>query len=444
MQSTIVVFTRDLRVRDNPALHTAVASAGPTIGLFVYDPEALDRHQSPNRLAYLEESLTDLAHSLSRRDVGLEVERSNRAWTAEIQAAAAHHDAATVHITRDYSLFARRRTAQLRTTLERDGVELVEHPGVAVVEPGRVHPAERDHYAIFTPFYRRWRETEWGVPLPAPRNAGTDVAAIALPAGGESSTSPGRELGGETAALARLARWARSDLAHYSEFHDALAADRTSRISAALHFGCLSPREVAVRLRDRPGAEAFVRQIAWRDFYLQLLAARPGTAIDDVRPRSFQWRSSAKDFETWCRGDTGFPIVDAAMRQLRAEGFVHNRARMVAASFLTKDLAIDWRLGAAEYMRWLTDGDIAQNQLNWQWVAGTGTDSNPHRIFNPTRQSQRFDADGAYIRRYVPELRDVAREEIHEPNPLTRAMVGYPAPMVDHAEAIAEYRARRG
>ncbi len=450
MVGNVVLFTRDLRVRDNPALHTALTADGPTTALFVYDDEALQHHTSQNRREYLDEALSELAESLGRAGIEFEVVRSGGSFVDTVRATALDRHAAAVHQARDYSGFAARRSARLRAELARHDVALVEHDGIAVVAPGRLLPAGRDHYSVFTPFYRRWRATNWGRPLPAPAaddGHHSKPRALTAEPNDVSQSSPGREPGGETAALRRLARWAATDLADYAQNHDALGSDRTSRISAALHFGCLSAREVAVRLVSRPGGEEFVRQLAWRDFFLQLLAARPETARVDVRPRSFRprafpSRSSAEDFEAWCLGRTGVPIVDAAMRQLRGEGFVHNRARMVTASFLTKDLAIDWRHGAAEFQRWLTDGDVAQNQLNWQWVAGTGTDSNPHRIFNPVLQSRRFDPDGTYIRRYVAELRDIPTPEIHDPGPMTRAAVGYPPALVDHAQAVNEYRAR--
>jgi deoxyribodipyrimidine photo-lyase len=445
MVGNVVLFTRDLRVRDNPALHAALTAPGPTTALFVYDEEALQHHTSHNRRAYLDEALSELADSLGRAGIDFDVVRSGVSFVDAVRATAVDRHAAVVHRARDYSGFAARRSARLRAELARHDVDLVEHDGIAVVAPGRLRPAGRDHYSVFTPFYRRWRASNWGRPLPAPATDDghrSKPRALTAEPSNVSQSSPSREPVGETAALQHLARWAATDLADYAQNHDALGSDRTSRISAALHFGCLSPREVAVRLVNRPGGEEFVRQLAWRDFFLQLLAARPETARVDVRPRSFAWRSSADDFEAWCLGCTGFPIVDAAMRQLREEGFVHNRARMVTASFLTKDLAIDWRHGAAEFLRWLTDGDVAQNQLNWQWVAGTGTDSNPHRIFNPVLQSRRFDPDGTYIRRYVAELRDVPTSEIHDPGPMTRGAVGYPPALVDHAQAINEYRAR--
>ena len=299
---------------------------------------------------------------------------------------------------------------------------------------------------MFTPYHRSWTAAPWRPVLRAPRHV--PVPGDLLP--GELPTladlvpgepSPQVVPGGERAGLSRLRAWAAQELATYDEHHDDLAGDRTSRISPYLHLGCLSPLEVAVRLRDRPGGAAFVRQLCWRDFHHQVLAARPGTAHHDVRPRGDRWRHDDEDAEAWRQGRTGFPLVDAGMRQLRREGFVHNRARMVVASFLTKDLYLDWRLGAAHFMELLVDGDLANNQLNWQWNAGTGTDTNPHRIFNPTTQSRRFDPDGAYIRRHVAELADVPAPEIHDPAPLTRARVGYPPAIVDHADAVAAYRA---
>ncbi len=190
------------------------------------------------------------------------------------------------------------------------------------------------------------------------------------------------------------------------------------------------------------GVDAFVRQLCWRDFYAQILAARPDAAWSDYVDRGDRWRDDPVAVQAWKDGRTGYPVVDAAMRQLRAEGFVHNRARMVVASFLTKDLFVDWRVGAQHFLDLLVDGDLAQNNLNWQWVAGTGTDTNPHRVFNPTVQGQRFDPDGDYVRRYVPELRAVKDGSVHDPDPKVRRAYDYPAPIVDHHEAVAEYKDR--
>jgi deoxyribodipyrimidine photo-lyase len=449
----IVVFTRDLRVRDHPALHAAATSGAPVLGAFVVDPAMLDgAHRSANRVAYLREALTDLDASLRAIGGRLHVvDAGSDGWSTTVADLARRIDADTVHLSSDHTAHAQRRRAALRAALATHDVALETHPGIAAIEPGRVLPRSGgDHFKVFTPFHRQWELTDPGRPLPAPSaltavpvpddlppSHALDAAAERLGPG-----SPQRERGGETAALERLSAWTSSSLASFTEIHDDLAADRTSYASAALHFGCLSAREMDVRLRDRPGAPPYVRQLAWRDFFLQLVAVRPEVTVHEVRPRAFVPRVDPEGLEAWRLGRTGFPVVDAAMRQLRAQGFVHNRARMVAASFLTKDLAIDWRVGAAEYLEWLTDGDLAQNQLNWQWVAGTGTDSNPSRIFNPTRQGERFDPDGIYVRQWVPELATVERADIHDPPPLVRAAVGYPLPIVDHPTAIAELRER--
>jgi deoxyribodipyrimidine photo-lyase len=216
-----------------------------------------------------------------------------------------------------------------------------------------------------------------------------------------------------------------------------------SRLSAYLHLGCLSPAAIETELAGRPGGESFIRQLAWRDFFHQALAARPDTARRDYHGRGADWNTDPDALAAWTAGQTGFPVVDAGMRQLAAEGFMHNRARMVVASFLTKDLYLDWRLGAAHFMTLLADGDVACNQLNWQWVAGTGTDPNAHRVFNPTLQGRRFDASGGYVRRYVPELAGLPAEAIHDPDAATRRHCRYPAPLVDHRAAVARYRTRR-
>ena len=229
--------------------------------------------------------------------------------------------------------------------------------------------------------------------------------------------------------------------AEYEARHDDLPGDATSHLSPYLHFGCISPLELATKLRERAGAAAYVRQLCWRDFFHQLLAARPDAAWNDYRGDS-QWEVDADALDAWCNGLTGYPIVDAGMRQLRQEGFMHNRARLVVASFLTKDLGLDWRTGARHFLDRLVDGDLANNNLGWQWVAGTGTDTNPHRIFNPTLQGYRFDPVGDYVRRYVPELAAIAGRGVHDPAPFERAACGYPLPIVDHHAAVAEYRAR--
>lgn len=446
MPTTVVVFTRDLRLRDQPALSAALDAGESVLPLFVLDDALLrTSHGNANRVGFLLESLADLRTSLRRIGADLVVRRGD--WVEEITSAAVQVGATSVHASQDVSAFAATRATALENRLSGSRIEMVQHPGVMVLPAGSTRPSSGGSWKIFTPYYRTWLDAQWR-PVLAPPTAATlpeGIDAGGLPTLDDLAPgprSPEVAPGGETAGLDRLRHWAVESLELYDEHHNDLAADDTSRIAAYLHFGCLSPLEVATRLKDRPGGAPFVRQLCWRDFYHQALAARPETSHLDYRDRGDVWRVDDSDAAAWIAGRTGFPIVDAAMAQLRREGFMHNRARMVVASFLTKDLYLDWRLGAAHFMSLLVDGDVANNQLNWQWTAGTGTDTNPNRIFNPTVQSTRFDPSGDYIRRYLPELADVPAPMIHEPDEATRQRTGYPAAIVDHRQAIEAYRSQ--
>ena len=296
------------------------------------------------------------------------------------------------------------------------------HEALTVVPPG----AFRKPYVMFTPYYRGWMAAEWRAPAPRPRKLSTvdGLSTSAIP----DASPPGEWVGGETAGLAQFKAWTPRGLARYAERRDDPGADATARLSPYLHFGCVSPLEVASRVYDREGAADFLRQLCWRDFCAQLLWWRPDTARADVRPSATRkWRDDPGDLAAWKEGRTGYPLVDAGMRQLLGDGWMHHRVRMVVASFLTKDLRIDWRVGAAHFMELLVDGDVASNQLNWQWVAGTGTDTNPNRVLDPTAEARRHDHDGAFAQRWIPEL----------------GTPRYPRPIVDHAEAIVEWRAAR-
>ena len=445
----VVVFTRDLRVHDHPALRAAGA-AGAVVPLFVFDDAILGgRFNRPNRTRYLLEALTDLDGSLRDRGGRLVTRRGD--WAAEVGRVAHAAGAATVHCSADVTPYARDRIRRLTEALTPAGITVRAHLGTAIVEPGAVQPGGGGHFQVFTPYHRRWLAAPRRPVLAPPATVSVPavLADVPLPALADLTPdppSPTVVAGGETAARRALNTWVRAHLHEYGERHDDLAGDMTSRVSAALRFGCVSPAEIEHRLRDRPGADPFVRQLCWRDFYAQALAARPDAAWGDYRPRGDRWNDDPDRFRAWAEGRTGYPVVDAAMRQLRREGFVHNRARMIVASFLTKDLYLDWRLGARHFLDWLVDGEIANNNLNWQWNAGTGTDTNPHRIFNPTVQAQRFDPDGDYVRRYVPELAAVAGGAVHEPwklAPEVRRTLDYPDPIVDHHDAVAEYRARQ-
>jgi deoxyribodipyrimidine photo-lyase len=437
MSTAVVLFTRDLRVSDNPALAAAGTRFDEIVPLFVLEERLLG---SPNRSAFLLEALADLRAALGGRLVV-------RHGAVVAETLAIRPDA--VFVAADSSAYARNRERRLS-----ERVELIVVPGAAIVPPGELHPAGGDHYRVFTPYWRVWAGTQLRAPageaptirLPADIHPGRLPTLAEL---GHGASSPGLPRGGEPEGRRLLARFLETGLATYDDTRNAFSPGSTSRLSPYLHFGCVSAVELARLVQGREGAESFLRQLCWRDFYLQLLAARPDLPRADYRPRGDEWREDEEGFAAWKEGLTGYPIVDAAMRQLRLEGWMPGRARLLAASFLVKDLRIDWRRGAAHFSDLLVDGDLASNSGNWQWVAGTGTDTRPNRVFNPVRQALRFDPNGAYVRRYVPELASLPAPTIHEPWKLgatTLAGLGYPAPLVDHAEASAAFtssRARR-
>jgi len=428
MAVSVVLFTRDLRVADHPALAAAVVRSEHVVPLFVLDTALLKGAGAVNRFAFLLDSLHDLRMSLRERGGDLAVRRGDA--VEQTLRVAREVSADAVHLSEDVSPYAMKREDRLRRTLASERIELETFPGVTAVPPGELVPAGGgDAFRVFTPYWRRWRDEPRRPVVPAPERiafhdglAGGELPTLAELTDG--SPAPGLTRGGQTEGRARLERWLDDGLARYDELRDDLAADATSRLSPYLHFGCLSAGEVVERTVGRPGAEAFVRQLCWRDFHHQLLAATPTMTREDFRPRAADWRDDAEALEAWKQGRTGYPVVDAGMRQLLAEGFMHNRARLVAGSFLTKHLAIDWREGARHFYAHLVDGDVANNTGNWQWVAGTGADTRPNRVLNPLRQSARFDPDGAYARRYLPEF----------------GTGDYPAPIVDHEDAVARFR----
>ena len=443
MRTGIVLVTRDLRIRDNPALHGACGECERVVPLFVFDDAVLAAFGAPNRVAFLLEALRDLDASLKALGGSLVVQRGEVA--VEVARVAEEVGATVLFLAEDVSTYARRREQRLRDL----DLEVRSLPGVTVIPPGEVTPSGGgDAFAVFTPYWNRWRAQPRRAVLEPP-------AAVALPEIDPGrvpdlaevvteTVSPHLPEGGETPGRDRLDAWLEGGLGVYGSGRDDLADDSTSRLSPYLRFGCLSPLEVAEQAGGRAGGEAFLRQLCWRDFHYQLFADRPEFAHEDMRPRGDRWRDDEDSLAAWKDGVVGYPLVDAGMRQLREEGFMHNRARLVTASFLTKHLYLDWRVGAAHFADLLVDGDIPNNCGNWQWVAGTGADTRPNRMFNPTRQAQRYDPTGAYVRRWIPELADVEGVTVHEPWKLGMlAPAGYPAPIVDHDEAVARFRAAR-
>ncbi|MGI8864889.1 MAG: cryptochrome/photolyase family protein [Solirubrobacteraceae bacterium] len=338
------------------------------------------------------------------------------------------------------------------------GVFVVDRP--AAIKTGAGRP-----YTVFTPYLRSWLQAPRRPVLPVPDSlpaVGRAVSVGRIPRLddlGLSPEVPQPARGGERPAREALDRFLAGGAARYDQRNDLPAQDGTSRLSPYLHFGCLSPREIEHRLgAGGGGPEAVRRQLCWRDFYAQVLHSHPGNARSEFQPRyrgSIRWSHAEKRFQAWCDGRTGYPLVDAGMRQLQREGWMHNRVRLVVGSFLTKDLGIDWRWGERWFMRWLIDGDEANNNGNWQWIASVGVDPQPafRRIYNPARHQERFDPEGAYVRRYVPELAPVPDRFLAEPWTMSEeaqsecgCVIGrdYPAPIVDHLaarrEALERYR----
>jgi deoxyribodipyrimidine photo-lyase len=447
MKTALILFNRDLRVHDNPAL-AAAARAERTLPLFVFDERLLgSRFAAPNRVAFLREALLDLDEALKRAGGLLFLRRGDP--VAETIAVARECGAEELHVSADYSAYATARQRRLATACAEERIGFHAHPGATIVPPGAVTPGGGDHFKVFTPYHRAWSELPLRRRVGPPRRLSVPnrLRAGRLPALGKltgGSPSPNRAKGGESEGR-RLARaFLRDGLTDYDERHDDLPGDGTSRLSAHLRFGCVSPLALMEEARERKGGGPFVRQLCWRDFHHQVLAANPSLPHRDYRPRRDRWSRSRRALEAWQQGRTGYPLVDAAMRQLRQEGFMHNRARMTVASFLTKDLYIDWRAGAWHFWDLLSDGEIANNAGNWQWVAGTGNDTRPNRVLSPVRQAERFDPDGLYVRRYLPELEQVRGKAIFRPWLMEGfSRLDYPEPIVDHEEAAAAFKAQR-
>jgi deoxyribodipyrimidine photo-lyase len=461
--TTIVWFRRDLRLHDLPALTQALA-LGPVAPLFVLDPRLVNgRWPSSNRTAFMLACLRELDAGLRQRGNQLNIRVGHP--KGEVPKFARETGASEVFISRDYSPYARRRDAAVKRALDADGVRLHARPGTLVHEPEDILTGSGEPYSVFTPFFRRWlqqpqREIEHAPEhVPGPADPTSGIPAIE-DLGVRSPTARFIEPG-EAAALGRLSRWVNGGIEVYTESRDDLAGDRTSRLSQDLKWGSLSPLQVVSAASGHGDSSAkFISEVAWRDFYHHVLWHNPRVLKESFQ-RQFShltWDDAGMRFERWKTGNTGYPVVDAAMRQLSATGYMHNRGRMIVASFLTKDLHIDWRLGEAHFMEHLVDGDVANNNGGWQWAASTGADPQPYfRIFNPLLQSRRFDPDGAYIRRWVPDLRNVPTAFIHEPakmSPLDQNAAGcvigrdYPAPIVDHTlerpRALALYSEARG
>lgn len=467
MTSTAIVWhRRELRVHDLPALHDAKAAHDRVVPVFVLDDGLLGgRFASGARTRFMLDSLRELDDALAERASGLVVRRGADV-VAELVAVAREAKARAVYWTSDAAPYARARDSRATGALRDAGIEPVPCPGNHCIDVATPRTGEGKPYGVFTPFSRRWEEAPRRPVHGAPRHLGGLPSSLrkgrvpSLDALGlrDEVPEPAREAG-ESAAREAMHVWLRGPVDRYADLHDRLAGG-TSVLSPYLRWGLVSPRELEEKARDRggAGAEAFVRQLAWRDFYAHVLLSHPDNLRHEhqERYRTLEWDDDEELLTAWKEGRTGYPVVDAGMRQLARTGWMHNRARLIVGSFLTKDLHLDWRHGEAHFERLLLDAEPSQNNGNWQWIASTGVDPAPYfrRMFNPTTQAKKFDPDGEYVRRWVPELRDVPATRIFEPWTMTDeeqeqagCVIGedYPRPVVDHGEerrrAIERYRA---
>ena len=425
-------FRRDLRAGDNPALLRAL-DEGPTLPLFVLDPALWGPAGLP-RQSYLVASLRSL-----RADVPISIVHGDP--VERVVAAAREVGATSVHVAADHGPYGARRDAAVEEALSEAGITLVRTGSPYAVAPGRVTSGSGEPYKVYTPFSKAWADHGWRDPVAPPADPHwrhledtvdlpepTLPDGLALPAAGEAAAHE---------------RWHDflDRIEAYDDDRDRMGVEGTSRMSPHLKWGEIHPRTMLADLAPlrSEGARVYRKELAWREFYADVLHARPETAREYLRPEYARMPyvdpgAAHSHYDAWRHGRTGFPIVDAGMRQLRASGWMHNRLRMIVASFLVKDLHLEWQHGARHFMQWLVDGDLASNQHGWQWTAGSGTDASPFfRVFNPTTQGKKFDPPGAYIRHWVSELSDPDRvPDPHEPGADVRKLVGYPAPVVDH------------
>ncbi|MDQ6727910.1 MAG: DNA photolyase family protein [Actinomycetota bacterium] len=448
--TTVLWFRRDLRLADHPAL-VAAADAGPVVALFVLDPALLDPAGAP-RTAFLYRCLQALDESLG----GQLVVRTGDPVDVVAQVAF-EADATRVLVSADFGPYGRRRDRDVARALQEKGGRLTGIGSPYAVDPGQMRKQDGTPFRVFSPFYRAWRAHGWAPPCPVPDDIGWVKGLrphpLLLPE--DPPLDAELPLAGEAAAVARLEDFLAGPASTYDIRRDQPAADATTRLSPYLKFGCIHPRRILDRLGRSKAHEKLRSEVAWREFYADVLWHRPESARESLQPAMAVMRldtgaTADRRFEAWAAGRTGYPLVDAGMRQLQGQAWVHNRVRLVVAGFLVKDLHVDWTRGARWFIQHLVDGDLASNSHGWQWVAGTGTDPAPYfRVFNPTTQAKEHDPDGAYIRRWIPELAGVAAPQIFEPWKLPGGPPnGYPAPIVDHgqerAEALARYAEVRG
>ena len=481
-------FRKDLRLEDNSALAAAAHDAGgDVVPFYASEPALLARDDiAATRIRFVLDALADLAGAIERAGSHLALDHGDAAETVLRAARAVNADA--VYWNDEYEPALRARDAAVERTLREAGIAVKRFHDRLLVPPGAVMTQAGQPFVVFTPFERAAK----ALPLGRPQPAITRLAAHALPRRrlatlaslGVAEPESERWPGGSREAQRRLARFVEHALSAYDQQRDFPALASASRLSADLKFGTLSVRAGCAAALDAAAADPrcanaaakFVSELRWRDFYAHVLWHFPHVEHGAFRREydALRWEGDPTHLDAWCSGRTGVPLVDAGMRELRATGLMHNRVRMVVASYLTKDLLLDWRLGERHFMRHLVDGDLASNNGGWQWAASTGTDPQPYfRIFNPALQGERFDPDGAYVRRWVPELARVPARWLYRvseapagvlehaglrlvgwntpahasppPAAVDSEPAEYPLPIVDHSiqrdRAIAMYQA---
>jgi len=426
----IVWFRRDLRVGDHPALNAALDGADEIVPVFILD-KAQIAEAGDKLLAYMGQSLRALDESLGNCLHIIEGDQ-----VEVLKELIEMYGVTEVHISDEYERYGAARDARV----EAAGIKLVRTGSPYAVAPGRVvKPSDATPYRVYTPFYRAWCTHGWRAPAKTP----TKIPAVKPPAKYRAFPDFSMPNGvnviaaGEAAALARFKEFTKKGLDSYDENRNFAAIDGTSKMSTYLKFGEIHPRTLLANLGESKAHDTFRKEIAWREFYADVLFNNPDTDTEYYAKqfKAMRYDKPGKQFQAWCEGKTGYPFVDAAMRQLVLEGWMHNRTRMVVASFLVKDLHLEWQLGERFFAQHLVDYDVASNAHGWQWTAGTGTDASPYyRVFNPIEQGRRFDESGDYIRKYVAELAHLSAAEIHEPWLfLDGYSHGYPERIVDHA-----------
>ena len=431
-------FRRDLRLADNPALLDALSAADETLLLFIMDDEVAER-AGPYRRAYLADSLARLNESVNGK---LAVVFGSHVDV--LKDLVQRYDIGSIHAAQEFAPYG----VAVEQEIASAGIVIESAGSPYAVAPGRVRKPDGTNYRVYTPFFRAWQSHGWRGPAAAPSNpqfvelegSERNLPTWPTPAGVDIQEA------GEKAALARWSAFKAGGLSEYDEQRNIPGVAGTSRLSPHLRWGEIHPRTLLAELNQTTAHEIFRKEIAWREFYADVLHHNPHTSRDYYAAgfAAMRYDEPGDKFKAWCDGMTGYPIVDAAMRQLREEGWMHNRARMVVASFLVKDLHIEWQHGAEHFMKYLIDNDVASNSHGWQWTAGCGTDASPYyRVFNPIEQGRRFDPDGNYIKHFVPELSHLSAPDIHTPwEVLDGHLHDYPQPIVNHAIERLESLAR--